>query len=51
VIYSVGIVALKRRLMEFDKREVIRALDDAARLIAARLEAELKFAEGAVPAL
>jgi DNA-binding IclR family transcriptional regulator len=51
VIYSVGMVALKRRLMEFDKREVIGALDDAARLISARLEAELKFAGGAVPAL
>jgi DNA-binding IclR family transcriptional regulator len=47
VIYSVGIVALKRRLMKFDKREVIGALSNAARLISARLEAELKFAEGA----
>ena len=45
VLYSVGIVALKRRLMEFDRREVISALNDAARLISARLEAELKFAE------
>jgi DNA-binding IclR family transcriptional regulator len=52
VIYSVGIVALKRRLMEFDKREVIAALDGASRLISARLEAELKFVEGAaVPAV
>jgi IclR family transcriptional regulator, KDG regulon repressor len=51
VIYSVGIVALKHRLMEFDKREVIGALNDAARLIAGRLEAELKFAGGALPAL
>lgn len=49
VIYSVGIVALKRRLMEFDKREVIAALDGAARLISARLEAELKATEDAVP--
>jgi DNA-binding IclR family transcriptional regulator len=51
VIYSVGIVALKHRLLEFDKREVIGALNDAARLISGRLEAELKFAGGAVPAL
>ncbi len=47
VLYSVGIVALKRRLMEFDKREVIGALNDAARLISASLQGELKFAEGA----
>ncbi|HLX28045.1 MAG TPA: IclR family transcriptional regulator C-terminal domain-containing protein [Casimicrobiaceae bacterium] len=45
VLYSVGIVALKRRLMRFDKREVIAALEGAARLIAARLEAELKSTE------
>jgi len=50
VIYSVGIVALKRRLLEFDKREVIAALDGAARLISARLEAELKSVEDTVPA-
>jgi DNA-binding IclR family transcriptional regulator len=50
VIYSVGIVALKRRLLEFDKREVIAALEGAARIISARLEAELKFAESAPPA-
>ncbi len=51
VIYSVGIVALKRRLMEFDRREVVAALDGAARLVSARLEAELKSAEDAVPAV
>jgi DNA-binding IclR family transcriptional regulator len=51
VIYSVGIVALKRRLMKFDRREVIAALDGAARLISARLEAELKSTEDAVPAV
>ena len=50
VIYSVGIVALKRRLMKFDKREVTGALDNAARLISSRLEAELKFAEGSLSA-
>ena len=51
VIYSVGIVALKRRLLQFDKREVIAALEGAARVISARLEAELKFAESAPTAL
>lgn len=50
VLYSVGIVALKRRLMKYDKREVIAALSDAARIISTRLEAELKFAEGAAVA-
>lgn len=51
VIYSVGIVALKHRLMDFDRREVIAALDGAARIISARLEAEIKSAEDAVPAV
>lgn len=42
VLYSVGIVALKSRLAEFDKQEVIDALNVAARLIGERLKQELK---------
>jgi DNA-binding IclR family transcriptional regulator len=50
VLYSVGIVALKRRLMKFDKREVVDSLSSAARIISTRLEAELKFADGVAAA-
>lgn len=46
VLYSVGIVALKTRLMKFERAEVVAALDDAARRISARFEGELKFAAG-----
>jgi DNA-binding IclR family transcriptional regulator len=49
VLYSLGIVALSRRLMEFDEREVIGAVKDAARLIAVRLRGELNYADGAPP--
>lgn len=50
VLHSVGIVALKRRLMRFDKRDVVAALEGASRLIAGRLDAEIKSNDEAVAA-
>jgi DNA-binding IclR family transcriptional regulator len=45
VLYSIGIVALKSRLMEYDRDEVVGALKQAADVIAARLKAELRVTE------
>lgn len=50
VLYSIGIVALSRRLMAFEEAEVIAALSNAARLTSTRLRGELKFSDVAEPA-
>jgi DNA-binding IclR family transcriptional regulator len=50
VLYSIGIVALSRRLMAFPEDEVIAELSNAARLISTRLQGELKFSEPGEPA-
>lgn len=47
IIYSVGLVGLQSRLSQFARSEVIGALSEAARIIATRLEGELKFSETA----
>jgi hypothetical protein len=39
VLYSIGIVALSRRLMTFEEADVIAALSNAARLTSTRLRA------------
>jgi DNA-binding IclR family transcriptional regulator len=46
VLYSLGIVALSRRLAGFDEQELIAALREAARLVSIRLQGELTSAEG-----
>jgi DNA-binding IclR family transcriptional regulator len=50
VLYSIGIVALSRRLMAFEETDVIAALSNAARLTSIRLRGELKFSDGGDPA-
>lgn len=50
VLYSIGIVALSRRLMAFQETDVIAALSNAARLTSIRLRGELKFSDGGEPA-
>ncbi|HKO06979.1 MAG TPA: hypothetical protein VJ487_04620, partial [Alphaproteobacteria bacterium] len=50
VLYSIGIVALSRRLMAFEEADVIAALSTAARLTSIRLRGELKFSDAAEPA-
>ncbi len=45
VLYSIGIVALSRRLMAFEESDVVAALSDAARLTSTRLRGELKFSD------
>jgi len=49
VLYSIGIVALSRRLMAFTEADVISALGNAARQTSNRLRAELKFADAGEP--
>jgi len=50
VLYSIGIVALSRRLMAFEEVDVIAALSNAAQLTSTRLQGELKFSEMGDPA-
>lgn len=49
VLYSVGIVALSRRLKAFDRAEVVAALRNAAQLSAARLRDEITVVDLAEP--
>jgi DNA-binding IclR family transcriptional regulator len=46
VLFSVGIVGLSRRFVLFERSEVVRALKEAADLIAPRLQGELKAIDG-----
>jgi DNA-binding IclR family transcriptional regulator len=46
VLYSVGIVGLSRRLIYYDRDEIILALRDAADTITLRLQGELKLIDG-----
>lgn len=50
VLYSIGIVALSRRLMAFGEADMIAALSNAAELTSICLRSELKFSDGAEPA-
>jgi DNA-binding IclR family transcriptional regulator len=45
VLYSIGIVALSRRLMAFDEAEIVSALGAAAQQTSIRLRSELKFSD------
>jgi IclR family transcriptional regulator, acetate operon repressor len=45
VIYSVGIVALSRRLKVFDEAEIIASLRNAAQVISTRLQGEITRAD------
>ncbi len=51
VLYSIGIVALSRRLMAFDEADVIAALGTAARHTSIRLRSELKFSDVGEPVI
>ncbi|MDA8250519.1 MAG: IclR family transcriptional regulator [Rhodospirillales bacterium] len=50
VLYSIGIVALSRRLMAFGASDVVAVLREAAHLTSTRLRSEIRIADAGGPA-